>query len=151
MNTSPTPRALIICLFAALFGTVLTLAPASASVTPDDSVISIEEPSAALLNTDASPGISVFSASQCPSGSFCVWSDEDYLGSMKRYTTQAQYLTLNAGAIRSFYNNRSTRVFLYSDSSATNSACYGAQAKRSATSGWLRSAKGAYLSTATSC
>lgn len=150
MNTSPTPRTLSIWLFAALLGVALTLAPASASVDPDESLTSIEEPTAALLEADA-PGISVFSTSQCPSGSFCVWSDEDYLGTMKRFTTQSQYTSLNIGAVRSFYNNRSKRVYIYGNSSGTPSACYGAQAKRSSTSNWVTSAKGTYLSTATSC
>lgn len=153
MNTSPTPRNLSIWLFAAILGLVLTLAPASASVSPDESLTSIEVPSAPALGAEASPGISVMSASQCPSGSFCVWSGEDYQGAMKRFTTQSQYTTIGLSPVQSFYNNRSKRVYIYGNSSGTPSACYGPGAKRDNTafSTWLYSAKGTYLSTATSC
>ncbi len=151
MNTSPTLRPLFIWLFAALLGVALTLAPASASVDPDESLTSIHEPAEARLEADNSPDISVFGASQCLSGNFCVWSGAGYTGNFKRFSTQSQYLSMGWNSIGSFYNNRSKRVFIYGDSSGSPSACYGAQAKRSTVSGFLVEPSGVYLSTAASC
>lgn len=151
MNTSPTPRNLSIWLFAAILGAVLTLAPASASVNPDASLSSVEEPAPALLETDESPGISVMSLSQCGSGYFCVWSQTSYQGTIQRFSTQSQYMSISLSSVRSFYNNRSKRVYIYGDPSGSPSACYGAQAKKASTTSWLTLAEGTYLSTATSC
>jgi hypothetical protein len=151
MNTSPTPHNLTIWLLAAILGVVLTLAPATASADLDQSPATLDSLTPLEADADAAPGMSVFSASQCGSGYFCVWSQTDYQGTIKRFSTQSQYMSISMPFIGSFYNNRSTRVYIYGDPSGSPSACFGARAKRSSFSNWMNYAKGTYLSTATSC
>lgn len=153
MNTSPTPRTLSIWLSVLLLGLALTVAPASASTATAtdtaDEFAAIDEPSA-LAETNAAPGFSVFSITQCPSGYFCVWTGAQFLGNVKRYNEQSQYTPIPISSTGSFYNNRSKRVYVY-NAGTTLSACYGPQASRSITTGWQSVIKGTYLSTATSC
>lgn len=156
MNTSPTPRNLSIWLFAAILGAALMIGPASASASSDlpdlpaRTVIDIDESAAPLAELEPS-GVSVMSLAQCASGYFCVWTESNYLGAIQRFSNQSQYTPIVISPVRSFYNNRSKRVYIYADSSGAVGACHNAYVKKPTTSGWLRNAKGTYLSTATSC
>jgi hypothetical protein len=144
-------------LLVVILGAALSMTRASASevevVTDDPAIISDTAPGdePILKRKVDEPVMTTLSTSQCGAGYFCVWSQANYSGTIQRFSAQSQYTSISLYRVGSFYNNRSKRVMLYSNSSGDQSACYGAQAKRSTTSGWVSYAKGTYLSTATSC
>jgi hypothetical protein len=88
----------------------------------------------------------------CPSGYFCVWTDENYEGSRYQYNNVGHYNLIAVDPIRSAFNNRSKRTYLneLSGSSSTYS-CFGPNDYDGALTGWQIHANSAYLSTYTNC
>lgn len=90
--------------------------------------------------------------SDCPSGSFCVWSRSNFRGEMQRIAATNSYRTITLAATASYYNNRTKRTWLHEEADGSGaSVCVGPGASRSSTSGWQHAANGAYLATITSC
>jgi hypothetical protein len=92
------------------------------------------------------------SRSACPSGYFCVWTQENYEGSRYQYNNVGAYNRIYADPIRSAYNNRSKRTYLNELSgSSSNYSCFGAGDYDWSLSGWQVHANSAFLSTYTNC
>jgi hypothetical protein len=92
------------------------------------------------------------SKSDCPSGYFCVWTQENYNGSRYQYNNVDNYNQINVDPIRSAYNHRSKRTYLNQNSgSSTTYSCFGAGDYDGALSGWQIHANSAFLSTYTNC
>lgn len=156
MKIPPALQILSLWLLVTIIGTALTMTRADAAETTDpptapSSLVAPAEAEATTAETTDGPDVTLASTNQCASGYFCVWTQANYTGTIQRFKTQSQYSSIAVYRVGSFYNNRSKRVFLYADASGDTSACYGAGAKRSSTSGWVTYAEGTYLSTATSC
>ena len=65
------------------------------------------------------------------------------MGTIKRFSNQSQYTAIALCSVRSFYNNRSKRVLhLRGLERDAVGACYGADVKKSTTSGWLTNCQG---------
>ncbi|MFC5677145.1 peptidase inhibitor family I36 protein [Aeromicrobium endophyticum] len=90
--------------------------------------------------------------SDCPSGSFCVWSGTSFTGSFKKLSTTNAYLAIDLSSTRSYYNHRSQRTWFHEQSDGSGSKiCVDPGVSRASTSGWATSAEAAYLATVTSC
>lgn len=161
MKTSAPLRAVAaaLLLLAASIGISLSPANAAPSPSPTPSVIeplatAEREPVASLeretLTADALE-IEPLSLSQCSSGYFCVWSQSYYTGTLQRFRTTGQLSSIVLSRVGSFYNNRSTRAYVYESDGNGSIACYKGGYKRATTSGWLTRAENVYLSTISSC
>ena len=154
MKIPPALQVLSAWLIVAVLGTALSLTRADAVESPepaDLSATTTDAPSVTSLDAADEPDVQPATSSQCASGYFCVWSQAQYTGAIQRFKTQSQYQSIYLPSVGSFYNNRSKRVYLYTNGSGTPSACYGPNTKRATVSGSLTGADGTYLSTATSC
>lgn len=89
-----------------------------------------------------------YSLSECASGQFCVWSQANYSGSF-RYKTGTGVKALG-GTVGSFWNNRSTVAYLYTNTSSA-STCYEDGAMRASVTSSYSSAEQVNLSTSASC
>jgi peptidase inhibitor family I36 len=88
----------------------------------------------------------------CPSGYFCVWTDENYDGTRYQYNNVGHYNLITVDPIGSAFNNRSKRTYLNELSgSSTRYSCFGAYDYDYALSGWQVHANSAFLSTYTNC
>lgn len=97
-------------------------------------------------------GPAVQSIGQCPSGYFCVWSGTSYTGTIWKTSVTSSYTSIGPSTIRSLYNNRTKRTFLYELSGGGGiSSCYAPGAQYSSLAGWRTSANSVYLSTTTLC
>ncbi len=92
------------------------------------------------------------SRSDCPSGSFCVWTRENYEGTRYQYNNVGAYNLITVDPIGSAYNHRTKRTYLnqYSGKSSTYS-CFGPGDYDGALSNWQVHANSAFLSTYTNC
>lgn len=92
------------------------------------------------------------SRSECPSGYFCVWTQENYEGSRYQYNNVGAYNRIYADPIRSAYNHRSKRTYLNELSgSSSNYSCFGAGDYDWSLTGWQVHANSAFLSTYINC
>jgi len=92
------------------------------------------------------------SLSQCPSGYLCLWSSTNYTGSFAKYANSGSYADINLPTVRSLWNNRSKRSFIYSGYDGRgSSACYGPGARTTSLSGWRILANSVYVSSTTYC
>lgn len=147
MKLPPALQILAVWLLVVILGAALTMTRASAS----DADAELDDPVVVgKAATSDDPVMTTLSTSQCGSGYLCVWSESNYQGTIQRFSTQSKYTSISI-RVRSFYNNRSKRVYIYGDPGGSPSACYGAGTKRATTTSWVPSAEGTYLSTATSC
>lgn len=89
-----------------------------------------------------------YSLSECDTGQFCVWSQANYAGSF-RYKTGTGVKAVG-GTVGSFWNNRTTIAYLYTNTSSA-STCYEDGAMRSSVSASYSSAEQVNLSTSSSC
>ena len=90
--------------------------------------------------------------SECPSGSFCVWTRAGFAGQMQKITATNTYRTITLTTTASYYNNRTKRTWLHEEADGSGaSVCIGPGASKHSTSGWQRAANGAYLATIASC
>jgi hypothetical protein len=144
----PAFQILSVWLLVVILGSALTMSRASADVDDGDLVLTPQIGGSAKISDS---GMTTNAVADCPSGYFCIWPETSYRGGMRKFSQQSQYLDIPLYTVRSFYNNRSGRVFVYGDPSGSPSACYGPGVRKSTTSGWLQLAEGTYLSTATSC
>ena len=65
---------------------------------------------AALIAVDSPANAG--SRSECPSGYFCVWTQENYEGTRYQYNNVGAYNRIYADPIRSAYNHRTKRTYL---------------------------------------
>ncbi|WP_311208461.1 MULTISPECIES: peptidase inhibitor family I36 protein [unclassified Aeromicrobium] len=90
--------------------------------------------------------------SDCGSGYFCVWSSTNYSGTIQRFSATNSYRDITLNSTRSYYNNRSYRTWLHSNSDGGGSTqCINPRSSRSSTSGWQTYAQAAYLATIVNC
>ena len=91
----------------------------------------------------------VTSISQCSSNQFCMWSSTNYAGSFTYVTGSGVTRSLN-GTVRSIWNNRSKRAFLYNNV-GTSSTCYGSGAKDASLTSAYQYPTKVYLSSGSAC
>ena len=109
--------------------------------------------SAAAVPADPSTDTPLMRArSDCPSGSFCVWSGTSFTGTIRKLSATNDYLSINLSSTRSYYNHRSQRTWLHEKSDGSGShLCVDPGVSRASTTGWAASAEAVYLATVTSC
>lgn len=96
--------------------------------------------------------VSPFALSECPSGTFCLWSGTNFSGSVQKITTTNAYRSITLSSTQSYYNNRTRRTWLHDQSDGSGSTvCINPGASKATTSGWQTTAEAAYLATITTC
>jgi hypothetical protein len=98
--------------------------------------------------TEMSPAV----LSDCPSGSFCVWTGTGFSGTMQKISATNSYRSITLSSTKSFYNHRSQRSWLHATPDGSGaSTCVEPGASRASTSGWQATAESVYLATITDC
>lgn len=137
MRTRMRLRALMSLAAAAALGGAAFAAPASADGLIDGGSAIVEPQS----------------SSQCPVGRFCIWTSSAYSGSVYTWSTVGTVMTFpfTLNQVKSVYNNRSARVYIYSGDTGGVSVCYNPGQKVPNVTGWEIAAKSVFLSTYTYC